>query len=652
MATQETIPFNFDEIYSSVKDKFEAKGYDVQEGSNVMQLTTAMSYLVSMLNANTAINVNESILTLARKRTNVLTDARLLGYEQKHITSFIYEITLKFQAGSYTIPKYTEFKSGDYTYYYMGENIDLIDVPDNYEISINIKEGILKKYTDNDDLNLTINTDGSSDFEQYYVDIPFQNVEDNGVEVFVNYTDSLDNEIQEYWTKSQKFMIDLNSINEQEFVRLDVIEYRTPRIFFKLGQVGRELDLDSNIQCNILISSGSLGAVTEEFTSDLDCVVTHNETPIQSGDEEESLESVKYNAPLFHNSANRAITKNDYISICNRHSSINSTSVWDGNSEFPHKLGHIWFTFKPDIYNREFITENEYNKSFELSEPFNENKWYLNNGSIISNDSLNPGVWDVLEEYKIPTLIFHNRHPLYVDFDFDINIIRYPVNKSEADINSTVFNKIDEYFKGVVENGKSIFENRLEGFNKEFFMSNLIKRIDQYLTDITGFNISLKTNITLSKKHIIGNDDEYFNSFADNYDYYNWAAEDNNKDKVMIYLDRPFETLYNNDGTFITENLPVLIKDGLTIDFENMVNVNTYINDFDIYYNEEIVGKYRVFNKRETYILVELFVVGDNYSTGFTEDEIDGMNIQIKNNTDNISFIKNMIPRLKSVKFN
>ena len=62
MATKNTIPFNYDDIYSSVQQKFVDKGYDVQEGSNTMQLVSAMSYLVSMLNANTAINVNENLL--------------------------------------------------------------------------------------------------------------------------------------------------------------------------------------------------------------------------------------------------------------------------------------------------------------------------------------------------------------------------------------------------------------------------------------------------------------------------------------------------------------------------------------------------------------------------------------------------------------
>ena len=94
MALKETIPFNFDDIFSNVQAKFEANGYDTQPGSNTMQLVTAMSYLISMLNTNTAVNINENLLTLARKRNNILQDARLLGYEPGNKVSYHYELEL------------------------------------------------------------------------------------------------------------------------------------------------------------------------------------------------------------------------------------------------------------------------------------------------------------------------------------------------------------------------------------------------------------------------------------------------------------------------------------------------------------------------------------------------------------------------------
>ena len=149
MAIKQTIPFNYDEIYTAVQDKFVAKGYDIQEGSNTMQLVSAMSYLVSMLNANTAININETLLTLARKRNNILQDSRILGYEPGNKVSYQYKLSLLFTpnkdendnfiATSFSIPKYTVFTANSKNYYYMGDLIRIQNIIENNTISFRRK---------------------------------------------------------------------------------------------------------------------------------------------------------------------------------------------------------------------------------------------------------------------------------------------------------------------------------------------------------------------------------------------------------------------------------------------------------------------------------------------------------------------------------
>ena len=78
---KETLPFNFNDIYSEIKANFSTAGYDIAEGSNSSQLLTSITYLVSNLNANTALNVNETILAYANEKDNVINDARNFGYE-------------------------------------------------------------------------------------------------------------------------------------------------------------------------------------------------------------------------------------------------------------------------------------------------------------------------------------------------------------------------------------------------------------------------------------------------------------------------------------------------------------------------------------------------------------------------------------------
>ena len=88
----QTVPFSFDELYEEARKLFGNAGFDVSDGSNTSQLAAVMSYLISALNTNTAININETLLPYATKRKNILQDARVLGYEAKHKTSFQYRL--------------------------------------------------------------------------------------------------------------------------------------------------------------------------------------------------------------------------------------------------------------------------------------------------------------------------------------------------------------------------------------------------------------------------------------------------------------------------------------------------------------------------------------------------------------------------------
>ena len=56
--TVETVPYSFDDLYKESKALFNDSGFDVSEGSNTAQLSAVMSYLISTLNTNTAMNIN------------------------------------------------------------------------------------------------------------------------------------------------------------------------------------------------------------------------------------------------------------------------------------------------------------------------------------------------------------------------------------------------------------------------------------------------------------------------------------------------------------------------------------------------------------------------------------------------------------------
>lgn len=687
MAIKETIPFNFIELYAYVAKKFTDKGYDYQEGSNTMQLVTAMAYLTSMLNANTAVNINETLLTLARKRHMVLRDARILGYEIAHTQSYQYDVKVRLTndtavSETRAINKYTPFEAGDYKYWYLGDTLE-IEIPanDHVDVTLRLVEGELHKFEDEPEtLKIVIGQVYDSAkgkwYNQNYVDLPYTSVEDtHGIEVFLTYYDEGATFYeQEKWTRSTQFMIDSDTVLNKEYVRLDNIEYGTPRIYFKLGDVGKEIRAGTIVQMNVLKSNATKGAMTEmPKPVGLDAEVLSYDLVI-SGAEEESIESVKKNAPMFHNSANRAVTRPDYIAFINRQPAVRYSEVWDGNREFPRTPGHIWFSFIPKTMSRTIDDSAKPGYIWKLQNTYDE--LYAN--YFVEDDEVKD-VFKLLDNYKIPTLIFHHRQPVYVDFDYNVKIARYVVKTSKADINTGVFNVINDYFRSEVSPTiADTDEIAVETFGFEYFQSNLVKRIDRNLTDIMGFDVKLKTSITLFEKHII---EEFINGDG---------AE------LKFHLGMPYEGLFDNNQNIIIDNIPDISTDNAIVDYalgakriyidknpdniqfnadERISTLPIRLTDWDGVErdDDEVVGKYSIFNKDYQDIEVTLFVKSgfgalkeytSAYTSGIapenlrmnkTDDVIDeaisGLTLDLKYPSNNIAFTRNTIPRLKSVQF-
>lgn len=677
MSIKETIPFNFDETYSFIEQKFTERGYDSEQGSNVMQLVTAMSYLTSMLNANTAVNVNETLLPLARKRATALQDARVLGYEIEHKRSYRYNVDLLFVNETpddqlKNILKYTSFKVGEYTYYYLGEELEFM-VPANSSVqkSITITEGKLTKFTDNNQTTLTTVVEAQEDqngniIAQRFIDVPFTDVEEDGLEVFLTYYDEFGQFYeQELWTKSKTFMIDKDTILNKEYVRLDDIDYRTPRIYFKLGDVGKEVRLGTIVQINVLQSSGSLGLIPqgtqlEDFQTQLNAQITGYRLELE-GSEEESLESVKINAPLFHNTANRAITKPDYIAFCNRLAKVEYTDAWDGHEEFPQRPGVIWFSFVSSKILRQITPSDNSNTLYQMQDTQNYENWYIDQTPETGIDQDIQEIYDELDTYKVPTLKFFHRNPVYFDFNYTINIVKYNAVKSRSQRNADVFEVINNYFRGFDDNGKKVVDTPVETFEYEYFQSNLNKRIDIELTDIMGFNIDLKTSITLNNKNIIRYETvSKVDEFENPTDYFN---------EIRFNLGYPYENIKDINGEYIFDNFPKIstLIDGknLYVDKLNGVLTDTF-NDITSYNirlgtgtenlpneSDEIVGVFKIIDNVLKNIEVILYVKTENgHEFGLDRSDIDNeITLDVKYPSPNIKFSRNTIPRLKQINF-
>ena len=679
----QTVPYDFDELFDEARKILYEGGFDVSDGSNTTQLAALMAYFINALNVNTSTNINETLLPYATVRRNVLQDARVLGYEARHITSYQYRITMQLtipddihtefdnlsngkklkytvidpDTNAYVpfkifhINRYDYFTAGSKAYYYFGEPIavSVYYDPSNNNLTLSqstieltFKEGELITYEDDvASLEQTIGsvTVNGTSIVRNYIDIPYTNVEENGIECFVTYYDEAGNLQQSVeFYKSNDSFLEKETLEDgsfkHKFLRQDDLDMETPRIYFKYAGCGEGIPYGSLVQLNILISSGLNGAFDGEVGSvsfagiELEKFITvTNVEMVSNATNPESIQSIKENAPRVYNSAHRLVTAIDYESACKRNEHVKDASVWGGEDEFPKCPGHIWFSFYPEKTDKRILVDVDgnsshyhynnadtgtYNYLFKIKEDglwnlygikrtINGNsvtykhlsdntnasqaeitkiqtvidnlkekaerdnkqlkKAYNNNYILDSeikyenkfyNESTGKvnihysGVWGDIDKQRIPSLIFHHRHPIYINFDYEFDILKYNKNTDISVIHSTLFNCLDNCFTG---NDETYY---LERFESEYFHTNIIKRVDFQISDLYGFNTDLKTYLVLNEKTC--SVEQWDNMYKD----------------IYIPLALPYETIFDNGYLDISRVPSIDTDDFITYDISEV----------------------------------------------------------------------------------
>jgi len=395
---QEIIPFTYDEIEQKVKEILISKGFkDINyPGSNISQISDIMIYLVHVLNTNTAINLQEVLLPLATKKSNVLFSARHLGYEAKRKTSYRYNLKINFkkkenisdtQSYNFVLNKYTKFTSNGNDYYYLGDPIIVEGITNqnrfDKSFTIEVKEGTLHKYEDEELLNIRAYseiTDSGAFTKQNYM-IPYRDVEEDGIELFLTYIDDYGTLIEkEKWERYDSIMID-SSFREvqKKFITLENIFLEMPSVFFEIGGIGNPVRINTLIQANVLVSKGSKGEAGENFETEealKNQISVYMEDIVHYGTESESIEEIKENAMIYHNSANRAITALDYKAIVKNHESVRYGTVWGSEEEHYDAFlpGNILFSLFPQRTIRNLIP-TDVNKDYNNKDEYDAYKF-------------------------------------------------------------------------------------------------------------------------------------------------------------------------------------------------------------------------------------------------------------------------------------
>ena len=317
---------------------------------------SSLSVLLDVLAYNTQYNAyylnmvaNEMFLDSALQRSSVVSQAKVLDYTPKSAiapTSYIKLVISGATTTTFTLPKFTSFQSGainGVNYNFVTTDSTTVPVVSGVATfdNIELKQGI--PTTQSFAVNSTTNP-------TYTFELPDPNIDTTTLRVIVQQSSS-NTSYDTYFPASDYLALDGNSLVYflQESLNGNY------QVYFGDGILGKQLS-DNNIVIASYIStkgSAAAGANTYVLMSNLGGFSTSTITPLLAatqGGSKESIASIKYQAPKSYAAQNRAVSKEDYISILQTNQlgiSFDAVNVWGGESNNPPVYGQVFVALKP-----------------------------------------------------------------------------------------------------------------------------------------------------------------------------------------------------------------------------------------------------------------------------------------------------------------
>jgi hypothetical protein len=404
---------------------------------------------------------NESFLDTALLRDSVVSHAKTLGYtpHSRKSASASLTVTVPSQSGNtalLTIPKGYKFLSEQidgktYTFVTL-QDVRVTKANNSYIFDdLIINEGQLISYT-------FVHSESSNPNQIF--ELPEENIDTQTISVSVS--PSVSNTSIEIYDEI-KDVTDVKSDSAIFYLQ----ETRSGRyqIYFGDDIIGKSLADGAVVTVTYLVTSGadsnkannfvatsplqdSIGESLTNFT-----IVTNSKA--NGGSEKETVDSIKYNAPLQFASQNRLVTYRDYeVFIRNSYPNIDSISVWGGEDEVPPVYGKVFVSLKPksDYY----ISETEKTRLIE----------------------------DVIKPKSIVAVTTEFREPEFI-FIHTISNVQYEPSKTTL---------TEDALKNAIRSSILLYKNvYLDRFNAKFAISKLQDSIDSVdLSAIVGSSVIVR----------------------------------------------------------------------------------------------------------------------------------------------------------------
>lgn len=517
---------DFNEIKKNIKNFFinkeggEYSDWDF-EGSGLNHLLDILAYNTHY-NAILAHNsINESFLDSAQVRSNVVSRSKLLGYTPKSITAASAALSLVFPSSasntnSHTLPSNTEFTTQidgtTYTFItqesYTASLVNNVFTFPDVRLIEGRKQRRLFDVDASQEKQVYTLTDNTADISTLKVKVyENQNLSESSIEVFSPFTTFTD--------------IDENTPVYFPFENFNgnyVLEFGN-------GIIGKRLQPLNVLEFEYISTNGKVANGASVFTWNGTGASPSSITTTSSargGSERESVESIRFNAPLSFISQNRAVTADDYRAILLRDfPTIQSISVWGGQDNDPPQYGKVFISIK------------------ESGTPDGEPLTELFKNQIVNSLS-NEKVIAILPEVVDPEYTY-----LYFDilFKYNSNLTSF----TKGQLQDTIRDFITEYS-----------DDQLERYNNVFRYSNLLSQIDN--SSVAILNTTIR--VYLYKKLTLTSQTNVAQTVKFNQPLYN------EKDKSLSLID--------SDGWLTPSGQTVFLADEEIAGRENIRNVYVY----------------------------------------------------------------------------
>lgn len=341
---------NFDNIKESMKtyiaSKPEFTDYNF-EGSTISMLLDLLAYNTYQNAFYTSMVGNEMFLDSALLRDSVVSRAKMLNYVPRSArgasTTLTVEITPTGTPDSVTVAKNSEFSAtvdGE-VYKFVTPQAYTFTSTENYSGTITVTEGRPVTH------RFTVNTNSPV----RYI-LPNENVDTTSITVDVQ-TSSSDASSVRYNLASDITQVQANSA----VYFLQEAEDSQYEIYFGDDVIG-QAPVDGNIViANYRICNGTDGNRISSFTSPstlggYSTFTTIVNAATSGGANNETIDSIKFNAPKNYETQNRAVLAQDYKRIILRdNGDVQSVSVWGGEENTPAIYGKVYISIKPTTGN-------------------------------------------------------------------------------------------------------------------------------------------------------------------------------------------------------------------------------------------------------------------------------------------------------------